>query len=90
MNQNLNFRDAFLDTQEGIEALLASAYANGQLNGWGGAADYIALNECTTDVFEDYIGSYYNNTLRKYQDFSFDPGHGLLLSRIIGVKTIGL
>lgn len=69
------FSGAFLDTQEGIEALLASAYANGQLNGWGGAADYIALNECTADVFRDYIGSYFNNTLRKYQDFSFNPGH---------------
>ncbi|MFV0592488.1 MAG: RagB/SusD family nutrient uptake outer membrane protein [Draconibacterium sp.] len=69
------FSGAFLETQEGVEALLASAYANGQLNGWGGAADYIALNECTTDVFKDYIGAYFNNTLRKYQDFSFDPGH---------------
>ncbi|MGQ8338687.1 RagB/SusD family nutrient uptake outer membrane protein [Sunxiuqinia sp. A32] len=69
------FSGAFLETQEGIEALLGSAYANGQLNGWGGAADYIALNECTTDMFRDYIGAYFNNTLRKYQDFSFDPGH---------------
>ena len=68
------FSGAFLETQEGIEALLASAYANGQLNGWGGAADYIALNECTTDVFRCYLGAYFNNTLRKYQDFSFDPG----------------
>ncbi len=68
------FSKTFLDTREGVEALLSSAYANGQLNGWGGAADYIALNECTTDVFKDYIGAYYNNTLRKYQDFSFDPG----------------
>ncbi len=69
------FSGAFLDTQEGIEALLASAYADAQLNGWGGAADYIALNECTADVFRDYIGAYFNNTLRKYQEFSFDPGH---------------
>ena len=68
------FSGAFLDTQEGIEALLASAYANAQLNGWGGAADYIALNECTADIMTDYIGAYYNNTLRKYQDFSFDAG----------------
>lgn len=69
------FSGAFLNTKEGIEALLASAYANAQLNGWGGAADYIALNEGTTDVFRVYLGAYYNNTLRKYQDFSFDPGH---------------
>lgn len=65
---------AFLETQEGIEALLASAYGNGQLNGWGGAADYIALNECTTDIMRVYIGSYFNATIRKYQEFTFDSG----------------
>tara|TARA_R110002049_G_scaffold309284_1_gene520090 strand:+ start:15066 stop:16541 length:1476 start_codon:yes stop_codon:yes gene_type:complete len=69
------FSGAFLDTQEGIEALLASAYANHQLNGWGGAADYIALNEGTTDTFRVYLGAYFNNTMRRYQEFTFDAGH---------------
>jgi hypothetical protein len=73
------FSGAFLDTKEGVEALLFSAYSNGQLNGWGGAADYIALNECTTDIFTDYIGSYFNETLRKYQDFSFDAGWNVVI-----------
>lgn len=62
------FSDAFLETQEGVKALIFSAYANGQLR------DIIALNECTTDVFRDYLGAYYNNTLRQYQEFSFNPG----------------
>jgi hypothetical protein len=69
------FSGAFLDTQEGVEALLASAYSNAHLNGWGGASDYIALNESTTDVFRVYLGAYFNNTMRQYQEFSFDPGH---------------
>ncbi len=64
------FSGSFLDTKEGIEAVLASAYANHQLNGWGGAADYIAANESTTDIFEVYIGAYFNNTMNKYQNFS--------------------
>ncbi|PXX21460.1 RagB/SusD family nutrient uptake outer membrane protein [Arenibacter sp. ARW7G5Y1] len=67
------FSGAFLETQEGIEVLLASAYSNHQINGWG--ADRIPLEECTTDVFRVYLGGYYNNRMRRYQDFSFDSGH---------------
>ena len=69
------FSGAFLDTPEGIEALLGSAYANHQLNGWGGAADYIAVNEGTADMLRVYLGAYYNNTMRRYQEFTFDAGH---------------
>ncbi len=68
------FSGGFLETPEGIEALLASAYANHQINSWLGC-DRIALEECTTDVFRDYFGYYFNQILRRYQDFSFDAGH---------------
>lgn len=69
------FSGAFLDTQEGIEALLVSAYANQQLNGWRGAANYIALNEGTTDTYRAYLAAYFNNTMRMYQEFTFNAGH---------------
>lgn len=67
--------ESFLETQDGIEALLISAYANHQINGSTQASYQIQLNECTTDVFRAYLGSYVNNTLGKYQEFRFDPGH---------------
>lgn len=68
------FSGSFLDTQEGMEALLASAWGNFTNLDQGGA-NRIHMEEMTTDMFFNLGAWFFNNVTNRYQEFNFDPGH---------------
>jgi len=70
------YGDTFLATKSGVNALLNSAYANGQFVEDQGV-NKIYVEECTTDVFVNFRGLL-NGNLQYFMDYTWGTSHAYI------------